>query len=243
MQPVLAGDVNLIRLPDTVHNYTNHADNSGSWDGVDSSSIDENTSTYQGSSHSRCAPSCGVGLEVISEHIFAVPHTIHNIRYQFYAQGWYERESDYDYSAWAKVNVYYATDGGNYVSIYDNQNNPAQTSGLEAYNATIPNVKKIKVVLESFGYGAGGGAAGDANAMLYEIQAWGENYIDIGLRAYDGSNIIKLGCEPVGSNNSPFKISKNGINYSVALVDPGDASASKFRIKTNSGVKALAKIN
>lgn len=243
-KPALANDVNLIRLPDTVHNYTNYASNGGSFDGADSYAIDENVSTYQGTSYNQC-PDCGMELRVISEHVFAVPHTIRSIRYQFSAQGWYLRESDYACSDWAKARVYYATDGGSYVSIYDNQSNPAQTSGLASYNATIPNVKKIKVVLESFGYAAGGAAVGKANAMLNEIQCWGENYTDIGLRVRDNSGTnIKIACEPIGTVTSPLRIRKGNVTYGIVLVDPSDPSASKVRIKTkDSGVKALAKLS
>lgn len=103
------------------------------------------------------------------------------------------------------------------------------------------NVSAIKIALN--GAGATEWRGGGARASIYEIKAWGNNYLDIGLRAYDGSGIVKIACEPVGVLSTPLRIYKNGITYSIVLVDPSDYRASKIKIRTNSGAKALAKIN
>lgn len=85
---------------------------------------------------------------------------------------------------------------------------------------------------------------GSAEASIYEIKAWGNNNVDIGLRAYDGNSIIKIACEELnGKPSSVLRIKKGDKSYAVALVETTDANASKIRIKTNSGIKALAKIN
>ncbi len=66
-------------------------------------------------------------------------------------------------------------------------------------------------------------------------------FIDIGLRVYDGTSAITIACEPQGTLTSPLRISKNGQTYGIALVDPSDPMASKIRIQTSSGIKALRK--
>ena len=83
---------------------------------------------------------------------------------------------------------------------------------------------------------ASGGDGSDIGA--FEVQAVAA---DIGLRAYDGTAIIKIGCED-GPLTSPLRISKNGATYGILLVAPDAANASKFRIQTTSGVKALMKL-
>ena len=66
-------------------------------------------------------------------------------------------------------------------------------------------------------------------------------YIDIGLRYYDGSKIIKLACE-YGRPISPLQISKKGNTYGIALVDTSDPYASGIIIQTSSGLKAIRKL-
>lgn len=65
--------------------------------------------------------------------------------------------------------------------------------------------------------------------------------LDAGLRAYDGTSKVRIGLEP-GTTTSPFRIHKNGTNYGVVLVVTNDASASRFRIQTTSGTRALMKL-
>jgi hypothetical protein len=83
------------------------------------------------------------------------------------------------------------------------------------------------------------GASGDGSDIgAYELQ---NPAMDIGLRAYDGTAIIKLAFEP-GLLVSPLRISKNGMTYGVLLTAPDSPDASRFRIQTASGVKALMKL-
>ncbi len=60
---------------------------------------------------------------------------------------------------------------------------------------------------------------------------------DCGLRGYDGNKIIIFACENPAV--SKLHISKNGVNYGVGLVLPTDVNASKFKITTSLGVRAL----
>jgi len=67
------------------------------------------------------------------------------------------------------------------------------------------------------------------------------NNVDIGLRLYDGTDIITIACEPPGTLTSPLRISKNGTNYGILLTETNSPDASKFRIQTSAGVKAWMK--
>jgi hypothetical protein len=67
----------------------------------------------------------------------------------------------------------------------------------------------------------------------YEVQK------DIGLRVYDGRGNYTIACEPSGGLTSPLRISKNGTTYGVLLVSTNAANASRIRIPTASGIKAL----
>jgi hypothetical protein len=64
---------------------------------------------------------------------------------------------------------------------------------------------------------------------------------DIGLRIYDGATTTSIAAEPLGALTSPLRIFKNGNIYGIVLVSTTDAMASKIRIMTSSGVKALRK--
>lgn len=80
-----------------------------------------------------------------------------------------------------------------------------------------------------------------AELRIYEIEAWGFIYQDIGLRVYNGSETIAIAAEPTGTLTSPLRIAKNGVIYGIVLVDPGDTNDSGVRIQTSSGIKALRK--
>ena len=66
--------------------------------------------------------------------------------------------------------------------------------------------------------------------------------VEIGLRAFDGTNTIKIAAEPFGTLTSLLRISKNGTNYGVVLVPTNATNASKFCIQTSQGTKALMKL-
>ncbi len=63
-------------------------------------------------------------------------------------------------------------------------------------------------------------------------------YIDIGLRIFDGTSNVAIACEP-GTPTSRLRIAEDGTVYGIVLVDPSDPSASRIRIQTPDGVKAL----
>ena len=64
---------------------------------------------------------------------------------------------------------------------------------------------------------------------------------DCGLRGFDGTNILKFACETVDPPTSPLRINtpSSGLR-GIVLVDPTDLLATKFRIRTAVGTKALS---
>lgn len=77
---------------------------------------------------------------------------------------------------------------------------------------------------------------GSATNLLVILNA------DIGLRAYDGTAIIKIACEGPNSTNSAVRFNKNGTNYGILLTATNSPNASKFRVQTSSGTKAIMKL-
>ncbi len=67
------------------------------------------------------------------------------------------------------------------------------------------------------------------------------NAPDIGLRAYDGTGVVRIAAEPTGTVTSPLRIRKGNTTYGIPLVDRTDPSASKIIINTSLGPKALKK--
>jgi len=62
-----------------------------------------------------------------------------------------------------------------------------------------------------------------------------------GLKMYDGEQVVSLGCEPQGTLTSPLRISRGGIVFGVILVDVADPAASRIKMQTPDGVKAVRK--
>jgi len=68
-----------------------------------------------------------------------------------------------------------------------------------------------------------------------------KGFQDIGLRVYNGTQIVAIAAEPAGTLTSSLRIAKNGVIHGIVLVEPGDANDSGVRIQTSSGIKALRK--
>jgi len=81
-----------------------------------------------------------------------------------------------------------------------------------------------------------GGAANYNIAGSTETQTW-----DCGLRFFDGTQNVVSACEYPGVLTSRFRIFNKGINFGVILIDPAKPKASRWRIMTPEGVRALRK--
>ena len=81
---------------------------------------------------------------------------------------------------------------------------------------------------------------GEDQASAYSVDATFA-ILDIGLRAFDGAQVIRIAVDNV-SSSYPLRIHKNGATYGIVLVDVSDPDASKFRIQTSAGMKAIKKM-
>lgn len=113
------------------------------------------------------------------------------------------------------------------------------TTGLSTIIGSSTYADSSDFVLNTTGLSVIIGGAAFADSADFILNTL--NSIDIGLRAYDGTSTVKIGAEP-GALTSPFRIRKNGINYGLILVETNDPSASKFRLQTAAGIKALLKL-
>jgi len=100
--------------------------------------------------------------------------------------------------------------------------------------------------INNSGFGVGYIAHADSDGIrtyieFMRITVYYTPFIDIGLRIYDGATNQAIACDPAGTLTSPLRISKASTTYGIALVDTGDSSASKIRVKTSSATKALRK--
>ncbi|MBM3248565.1 MAG: hypothetical protein FJZ10_03995 [Candidatus Omnitrophica bacterium] len=77
------------------------------------------------------------------------------------------------------------------------------------------------------------------NFLRYATNA----YVDIGLRIRDrATTTVRIACQGPGFITSPLRIrNDDGLTYGIALVGLSSSKASKARIRTSSGTKALRK--
>ena len=68
------------------------------------------------------------------------------------------------------------------------------------------------------------------------------DYEDIGLRIYDGTQIVAIAVKDYDLTSKIFRIEKNGKTYGILLVDSTDPNASKIRVFDGNSIKALRKI-
>jgi hypothetical protein len=66
---------------------------------------------------------------------------------------------------------------------------------------------------------------------------------DCDLRFYDGTKVVRAGCEEPNSPQGKLRFAKNGAIYGVPLLEPDDYRASKMRIQTPQGVRAVAALS
>lgn len=110
--------------------------------------------------------------------------------------------------------------------------------GPVTVNGNWNDISSVKI--DAFAAGLCGVQACNYVVQISEVRLFGNlGYIDCGLRVFDGSNIIKFACEPVGTLTSPLRIRKDSTTYGIVLVDSSDTKASKVKIQTSSGIKAL----
>lgn len=109
------------------------------------------------------------------------------------------------------------------------------------YTIGLSGVKGIKAWVSAVVSSSGGPSNDSSGNYIYEVQAWGVAYADIGLRFYDNGSVQQIGTETL--NNHKLRIRKGSTTYGIPLVATNDVNASTIRIYDGSAVKSLPKVN
>jgi len=207
--------------------------------------IDENFSTYHGDEYSLSGGSWSgsASKTIISEHTFSRPLTVNSIKYRIYAQG-YSGGPDGGRNVQYLMYVQYKVSGGEYQDLpnsrFSYNGDPGGTitkdTGEVTFSTPVANVTAIKVYIYVYSHTTEGGISG--HAYIYEIEAFGQPYDDIGIRFYKGAAVYKIGVEPLLSTHK-LRIRKGSTTYGIPLLATTDALASPIRIYDGSAVKSL----
>ena len=126
---------------------------------------------------------------------------------------------------------------------------PTPTRAPQAGSAAIDNGIKGGVLTDQRGFARTVDLPGytaqlgadNTDIGAVELQSPPPVVLDIGLRVYDGTAIVKIACV-ADSASTPLRIAKNGVTYGILLVATNSTDASKFRVTTSSGIKAWQKL-
>ncbi len=229
--------VNFVRYASTVHSYTGGASgHEGAY------GIDENFSTYHGDEYSLGGGSWGgSGSEtIISSHTFSKPRNLTSIKYRIYAyvaMGGVSGNVEYTMyvrykSGGSWTNIFYQSESGGAGTVFD------VNTGEVTYSTPVSNVTDIEAYCYVFSHTDEGAVYG--KAYIYEIEAFGDSYEDIGIRYRSGSTTYKIAAEELLATHK-LRIRKGSTTYGIPLVATGDANASPIRIYDGSATYALAK--
>jgi len=176
----------------------------------------------------------GWTIYLISTHHFANPITIESIVYKLCAFGWSLNNPNGSY--WLNVQIS-ADNGAGWATIASTSGGiPGNYAWLDA-TATGPWSAITDIRVQVYCQ-VGGDREGGTGAWIYEIQAWGQVYNDIGVRMYG----VTPGTEPLvdsGAGAHKLRVRKGATTYGIPLVATNDSHASALRIYDGSAVKAI----
>ena len=232
-----AGSTNFITAGSTTHSYT------GESTGAGANSIDENWSTYQGTSGTGGGNFWSGTL--ISQHTFSQSRLITQISFRFYGNsyGYGSDESD------SHGNYYVQYwNGSSWVTFSGGSGSWSGGEGLVTCDSGVVNIypnittTMVRVYAYSEASASGDGSTTYGNLKLYEIEAFGTAYQDKGLRYYKNGTVYKIGVEDLTSSHK-FRCYIGNTKYGIPLLATNDSDASPWRIYDGSAVKAAPKVN
>lgn len=226
----------IIQLEDTMHTYQL---------GNGSYSIDGDWSTRQRASYS--GTDGGGGVTVISEHAFTQACDILKIKYRMkvhsFCDGNYDRHRSYRvYIEIKDIDENWSIVDGTYVGFSTGGSGGADydSGEKELAGLSINNVTGIRAVALAGSDAAGGEGRFDGYAEIYEVQVYGEYYIDIGLRVTTNTQVITIGAEDLNEAHK-LRIKKGDLTYGIPLVPIGHHNASPIRFYDATPAKAFVK--
>ena len=115
------------------------------------------------------------------------------------------------------------------------------TTGLSPTIGGTAYADSLDFILNTTGLSPIVGGAVFADSLDFALDTR-TNLVDIGLRLFDGTNIIKIAAQPPGLLTSPARLNKFGLTYGIALAATNSSAASRLRVQTSSGVKSWQKL-
>lgn len=116
------------------------------------------------------------------------------------------------------------------------------TTGPDTDAAGVLQADSSDFILDTRGPDTGGGISlADSPDFLLDTLDW----LDIGLRIYDGLAALKIAVEAPGTGGqtvSALRVNKGGTNYGILLIPTNWPDASRIRIQTSTGTKAWRKL-
>lgn len=223
--------INLTNMSSVTHSYTNTLNGVNMGTGSGSNSHDENFSSYYG--YSIGGSDAGYTTICITEHTLPTTYTLSQIKYRYVigasASGSYRREFSilgyvqYYNGSWNDVTgSRYSTGGGDGSASYD--------TGSVTVHGTWANVTKLRCYTYAYGLATGGEGSFGATSYIYEIDGFGEQYKNIGLRYRKGSTTYTIACEGLLST-SKLRIRRGGVTYGIPTVATGDPLDNGLRVQ------------
>lgn len=130
---------------------------------------------------------------------------------------------------------YYDESTGSWVTLNSTFSGSTAKHAIFTYTVN-KTIKRVRI-----GYnGDIGKHGGSLHLLVYEVMINGDAWQSSRIKVKTSSGVVTLAREPTLS--SPLRYRKGGVTYSLVLVNPTDPSASPVRVKTASGIKAIAKM-
>lgn len=190
---------------------------------------------------------------IISEHTFATPVIVTQFVWRLYAgsgaSGKYAISGTSTVYVEYKVNDVWSYVPTSYISnSFSDDGDDSDTSGscsagsqtiTYTYDCNISYVQAVRAYAYTTAAAAGGEGQSSRNSYIYEVQSWGNQYVDIGFRIPDGNGVIRtIAAEPLLSTHK-VRIYRVSMIYGIPLVDTTAAGALPFRIYNGSATKAF----
>lgn len=199
--------------------------------------FDNNMATYQSASIYAGSPTYNISATVIAQSDFALVHTINSVVLKISLSGYYQSTGN------ISISLYYANAWNEVYSDTPNVPYPAgYSTTITMDSLNLSGVSKIKSSATCFS-NRSGGTITSAYCGVYELQAWGPKYIDIGLRVRSSSGTVNVGVADASEMSlHKLRIRKGGTTYGIPLLATTDADACGLRIYDGTSVKSLPKV-
>lgn len=197
---------------------------------------DDNVTTYVGLLNSNSI--CDYYAIYIARVDFDQPRNINQIVARtrgFSTIGFYSVWNEYE-----RIYVYYP--GTGWQEIYSTVGDDGDRT--RTVNGSWNGITAVRLDFTLMTCGGYFGGSYTRYHQTYELRAFGPDPVqDIGLRVQTPGGIVSIAAEPTGTLTSQLRITKDGVVYGIALVDPGDVNDSGVRIRLASGeIKALRRL-